>query len=321
MVSEKKTPSVFLYIGDERYLKEIALNELKSSILEPLSKDLDYKVFYGGESEIREVLDYLSTFPFSAAKRLVLVKEVEKFPKDDISRLVDYMKRPSKSSLLVVDAKNDSILKTNPSISRCAKVVRFDNLEGRSLISWIKRFLSSRGKSVDEEAIELLKESQGNVLSSLAQEMEKLVAFVGDKDVISVTDVEKLVGKSIVKSVFDLTSAIGERDAKRALGIAWEISLSGKRVHEVIGILTWHLKRLLRGKLLQAKGRSDYTIANILGINRNRYNDFFKEMSSFGVAQLKSKITSLLEVDLDIKRTLFEQTRQLELAVIRLCLD
>ena len=66
--------SVFLFAGDDTYLKEKAIKDLTSSILDGSSKDLYYKVFYGGEVEPTEIIDQIDTIPFLARRRLVVLR-------------------------------------------------------------------------------------------------------------------------------------------------------------------------------------------------------------------------------------------------------
>jgi len=316
----KVEPSVFLFIGDENYLKEKALKDLSSSLLDSSSKELDYKIFYGGETDAKEILDYATTVPFLAAKKLIVIKEFEKLAQDSQARLIAYIKRPSKFTCLVLDTTNASVLDDFHSIRRYVNVLRFDELTDSQASTWIKRFLASRDKEIEKDALEILKELQGVNLLSMAQELEKLIAFVGERKVIKTSDVEDLVGKSLVRSVFDLAWAIGEKKTDEALRLASDLILTGKKTHEIVGLLYWHLKRLLRARILQSKGESDYSISNILRINRRNFNEFFKQVRSYDIAQIKSRIHILLEADLDIKTTKLDPTLLLEYAIIRLCL-
>jgi DNA polymerase-3 subunit delta len=313
-------PSVLFYIGDEKYLKEIALDELKSSILDSSSKELDYKVFYGGDNNAIEILDYITTFPFFAKKRLAVIKDFEKLPQEDRARLFDYIKKPSKSTCLVVEARSDSAIKEDPSIMRHIKVERFDNLTGSRLASWIREYLSLRGKAITADAIEIVKELQGENLASVTREMEKLTAFVGGRKDIEAMDVEEVVGRSLTRSAFDIAWMTGARNTAKALRLVSDLMMCGKKPEDIIGILCWLFKALLRAKLLKAKGKTDYAIANNLGLYKERQDEFFRNLKTFDITQLKSKLKILLDADLDIKRTRFDRARLLEFAVIRLCL-
>lgn len=276
-----RTASVILFIGTENYLKEEAVRKLKEALLGGgPAQELDYKIFYGSESSAMEILDYAVTFPFSAAKKLVVIKDVERLSQEDKARLVAYIKKPAPFTCLVLDASDLSKLDDLRSVHRYIKMVRYGDLTDSEVTSWIKRFAESRGKSIERDAVEILKELQGMSLSSLAQEVEKLAAFTGEETVIKASDVEELAGKSYRGSAFDIGSAIGNKRTDKALSLLSDLVLRGRRPYEMIGPLYWNLKKF---------GKRD-------------------------------NIDTLLRADLDIKNTRYDPRSILEFAIVKLCL-
>lgn len=309
-----KSP-VFLFIGDDKYLKEKAIKDLSASVLGGSSKDFDYKIFYGGETDAREALEHINTIPFLAAKRFVVIKDFEKISPEFKGRLINYIKKPSKSTCLVLEAADDSVLEEYGDMTKYLNVQVFKNPAAGEVLSWIKEFVRGRGKKMGADAALLLKELQGHNLLALTQELEKLIAFAGDREEISLSDVEEMVGRSLIISAFDITRAIGEKNIEEAIRISSDLGMAGKKEFEIIGILCWHLKRLLRAKALKARPESISLI-----VDKRYHNEFFRQASGLEVSQIRSKIRILLEADLDIKRTGLSPHLILELAIIRLCL-
>ena len=311
--------SAFLFIGEDGYLKEKAIEDLTSSLLDNSSRQLDYKIFYGAETDARSILDYATTIPFLAPKRVTVIKDVEKLSKEDISKLISYLKNPSKSTCLILESKDNSVLEEFSETS--LKVQRFDGLEGYEILSWIRQYVASRGKSISEDAARELKELQGANLSSMAQELDKLIAFTGDRPQIETGDVEGLVGKSLIISAFDLTKAIESNRIGEAIRIVSDLMLGGKRPHEIMGLLCWHFSRILKARVLLSRGESVSHISNILRVSGRYSDNFFQQVKRFTNSEIKSKIRGLLEADLDIKRTKFDPALILEFVIIRLCLS
>jgi DNA polymerase-3 subunit delta len=312
---------VLLFIGSENHLKEKALSELKASILgKNPERGLDYKVFRGGESDIKEVLDCAATFPFSAEKRLIVLKEAEELPSEDIPRLAAYIRKPSRFTCLVLDSKNDSILGDLASVRGFVEVRYFNELPEEEVAKWIRRFLSSHGKRMEEGALEIFTEIQRRDLSRLEKELEKLMAFTGERSEITASDVEELVGTSAVRNVFEIARLVGAGDAFGAVRIASNVLAAGKKPEAIIGILCWHFKNMMRAKALCDKGEAEYRAAAVLGINRRYAPEFFREAKRTDMGRIRSSLKALLEADLDIKRTRFDPETVLEFAVMRLCL-
>lgn len=312
--------SVFLFIGGDEYLKEKALKDLSSSLLGKSSDQSGQKTFYGGELDAQEVFDQLNTIPLLSDKRFIVIKDIEEAPVEFKASLIEYIKKPSPFAYLVMTSRDDSILGDYKRIAGQINVRQFGMTAGSSLVSWIKNFVSSNGKTIEDGALSILKELEGNDLSYLSQELDKLITFVGHRKEIKISDVEEVVGSSLITSAFGIADAVGRRDTAGAIKISSNLIAGGKKEQEIIGLLSWHLKRLLRAKVLKAGGQSDHVAAGILKLSHRFHNEFFRQLAGFDQEKIKSDIELLLQADLDIKSSRFNPNTILEFALIRLCL-
>ncbi len=314
------TPSVFLFLGEEKYLKERAIDELRSRSLDSFSGELDYKVFHGSDTSADEIINSAATLPFFSAKRLIVVKDFDKFSKEDTLKLSDYIKNPNRHTCLIIDSDDASVLESYPSMAGCAKVLRFAPLSDNELSSWIKKYLLAQDKKIEDDALDIIKEAKGADLLSLSREIDKLTTFIGKRKNITSRDVESLVGKSVVASVFDIASAIGDRNASKAISIVHELTSSGKKPYEITGILSWFFKRALKAKLLLDAGDTEVSVCQKLRINRRIVEEFFTHVHSLSAREMESKMNVLLDADLNIKRPRYNSSFVMELAIIKLCL-
>ncbi len=310
--------SVFLFIGRESGLKEKAIGDLGLAALDKSMKDLDYKVFYGSDASAREILDYARTFPCLAPKRFIVIKDFGTLPEDDRSRLISYIEKPSKYACIIFDLDDDSMLKEYPSAERFAKVMRFGQLTGPALRLWIQKYLSSNYKRIKPDAIDVLIEMTGDDRFVMAPELDKLISFVGDRQDITAADIKDIAGMGAASSAFDIVRAIGENDTAGALKIARDLVLAGKKVHEIIGLIAWHFRRLFKARLLKERGETNFYIANAVGLKRGEASRFFKQLERFDTSRIKSKMDILLETDMDLKRSRLDPALLVEFAIIRL---
>ncbi|MCM8761370.1 MAG: DNA polymerase III subunit delta [Candidatus Omnitrophica bacterium] len=312
--------SVFLFIGEDRFLKEKAIQELVASFAGGDSIGTDYKVFHGADTNPEDLLDYINTAPFFTEKKIAIVKNAESLPSTLKTGLINYIKKPAPFTCLVLDAADDSFIKPYHEVARYMNIRYFGDMTGRELVCWMNDFLGSLGKSIDADAVSILTELHGTDMLMLAQELEKLAAFAGKRRSITAADVEEVAGRSLTRSAFAITRAIDKRKTAEAMRICSELVKSGKKEFEIIGLLCWHFKRMMRAKILHSKGVGYYAIAEALKIAKRDQNEFFKQLSAMRIADIKSKITFLLEADLEIKKTKTDPRLVLDLAVIRLCL-
>lgn len=315
------SPAVFLFVGRDPYSKERAVESLGERISKGAPKDLEYKVFHGEDSDPNDILDHIKTASLFSEKRLILIRDAGAMSSEGIGLLAGALKDLPQSTCLVFDFEDDSVLKAQPALASAASVKMFGELSGQGLITWAADLVSSRsGKTIESGAIRLLAELKGALPIDLAGELEKLMAFTGERKAIKASDVEEIVGRSSSASAFDLSWAIGRKDAFCALEIVSSLFGSGKRPHEILGILSWHLKRVLRALVLKRDGRSDREIAREVRIRRDDFDIFFRQLGEFNIDGVKKKMDVLLSADLDIKRSRYDPGLALEFAIIKLCL-
>ena len=319
MVSLSST--VFLFIGNDPYSKEKAVESLAGDISKGAPESLEYRVFHGKDADPGDILNHIKTAPLFSEKRLVLIRDAGQMSSEGMGLLTGALKDLSRSACLVFDFEDDSVLKDYPALAGAATIKMFGELKGQALITWAADLVASRsGKNIDNDAIRLLAELKGTLPIDLAGELEKLIAFTGERKTIKASDVEEAVGRSVSASAFDMSWEISKKDASGALRLVSDLIGSGKKPHEIVGILSWHLKRVLRALVLRNEGRSDREIAREIWIRKNEFDIFFKQLGAFSVEGVKSKMEILLSADLDIKRTRYDPGLVLEFAIIRLCL-
>lgn len=321
MVSQAAPGSVFLFAGNDSYSKEKAIDELITAVLGGSARELNCKVFYGADSDASHILDYLATLPFLSPRRVAVVKDFDKLSKESKSLIADYAKKKiSKSTCLILDMKDTAALNDYSSGGHVS-IRRFSDPTDSELTSWIKHFLSAKGKKIEDDAVAALKELQGQNLLSIASELEKLMLFTEPADCIRMSDVEDVVARSLTASAFDLMDAIERKDIDAAISIVSESMQGGKKHYEIIGLLCWHLKRILKAKMLFTGGASEPQVGATLKIGARYRSEFFRQVKAVDISRIKSRLGILLEADANIKRAKYDPGLVLEFTVIRLCLS
>jgi DNA polymerase-3 subunit delta len=313
-------PSVLLFVGDDTYLKDKAIDKAVSSAIGSASKELNCRIFYGGESDLSGIVDYASTLPFLAARRVIVIRRFGEFSRKESALIKDIIAGLARHCLFILEADGKFSIEES-GLHGFAQISRFDGVSGSDLRRWMADFIkTSGGKGITAQAVSRLEELQQHNLLSLSRELDKLVTFVGPDREIELTDVEELVGRNLEVSAFALTDAVSRKDVGVALGIVGELLRAGKRHHEIVGLISWYLRRLLKAKMLKAKGESEYSIARSLKIANRYAGGFFGELKAFTAEHIKLKLELLLKADLEIKRADFKPALILENAILNLCL-
>lgn len=116
-----------------------------------------------------------------------------------------------------------------------------------------RRSLRSRKKEITEEALAALVNSVGPHRQQLANEVEKLSLYVGDRPEIGLADVQAVVTRNKQARAFALADALGDRDLPRLLRsldeALWEIQFDSQKSE--IGLLYGLIAKVRAMLLLQ----------------------------------------------------------------------
>ena len=103
---------VYLFYGEEAYLKHQYKNKLKNALL-PEDDTMNFSRFEGKGTEIPKVIDLAETMPFFADRRVILLENTGFF-KNKADALADYMgSLPDYLVLIFVEEEVDICLRKN----------------------------------------------------------------------------------------------------------------------------------------------------------------------------------------------------------------
>lgn len=312
---EKNPSPVYLFSGQENFLKE----ELLGKVMSGFDPDFNVDVFYGGESSGEDIVSGAVTFAFGTSRRLVVVKKAEQLTQKDRERILCYLENPSPETLLILMAEVKS--GSDRFFSKVAEAgaeIEFRAMYENEVMPWLMDRAHALGKSLTPRAAHELMENAGQDLRLLANEVEKLCIEVGERREISGEDVQALSGKSRLRTTFELVDAIGRKKRNLALRVLSSLIQRGKTAPEIVGLLAWQFRRIWRVKICIEKGMKLPEIAKVLRIHRFHTRGLISQAAKFSHEKLRESFTSLLETDVKAKSG-ERPSIALELLIIRLC--
>ena len=313
--------SLLLFTGPEDFLKEEALERLKKRQLSKEDEGIDYHLFYADQIDLSFMINALLTFPFASSKKLVVIKGVEKLPATHREPLLRYCQSPSKTTSLVLEttlsSKGDKFLSA---ISRYAKVLNFRPLRSANeIVIWIKERARIKEVEIEKGAADLLREVFQSELRAIDNALNSLCCFIGKRSSITARDVNAVILQEKETTIFQLTDAILTRQPRQALIVISNAFKKGRSPQEIIGLLTWGLRRIREAKVLIGSGAGPEVIAQRLRIERYFLARFLKQIDNFTVDKLRKMVRLLSEIDLTLKTRTLNEEEYLDYLVVRLC--
>lgn len=113
------------------------------------------------------------------------------------------------------------------------------------LADQMRTFLERSGKSIRKDAYDRLIEMTGFDLRTFADNLEKLVSYVGDRTEICIDDVDGLLKRTKKDPIYELTNAIAERSGSQAVYFLDSLLSDNFHPLQILAAVTNQVRRLL----------------------------------------------------------------------------
>ena len=221
-LTQGQAAPVVLLHGPEPFLIEEALARLTLAVCpDPGLLAMSREVLEAREARAEGIVRAAETLPWGTPRRLVVARGVEGLGPKQALPLVEYVRAPNPSTVLVVTVPQPLVpshwlLKAVPA----GGAVEIPQLTGRALASWLRSRASDDGVELEEEAALLLITLVGDDPAALAGEAGKAALAGGPENRrVRAAEVRAVVGEHRSHEVFELTRAVERRDAAAALSL------------------------------------------------------------------------------------------------------
>ncbi len=195
-------------------------------------------------------------------------------------------------------------------IKKPNQVQNFKPLKAYEVKSWAKQFSNSLGIDLAGEALDFLISNCGLDLWRLDCEIRKLADF-RIKGVVGRSQVEELVVPGANYNIFRLTDALAKKNKKKALEALYAALDNGEKPTELLGLLAWQIRNLLRFKSNPDKS-SDLKLHPFV-LEKIRESARF-----FSVDELSAILSKIIDLDLAFKTGDLNEKTALSLLIAEL---
>lgn len=220
-IRSKQVKPLYVLDGDEPYYIDLLCDAFEQHLLDPGEKDFNLNIFYGKDSDWRQIINACRSYPTFAQRRLVILKEATQLK--EFQELEGYFKNPAPTTVCVVCYKykkidgRSSILKT---IKNHGVYESFMKLRDYEVADWIRQYATAENLKISSGNCELLAAYLGTDLQKIANELEKLRINLAPGSEIDARLIEQYIGISKEYNVFEFPKSILTRNAELAFRIA-----------------------------------------------------------------------------------------------------
>lgn len=220
-IKQKQFSRVYLIYGAEGYLKRFYRNKLRDAALGD-GDPMNASRFQGKGTDEKEVISIAETLPFFAERRVVVVEESGWFKTQ--SGMADYVAQiPETTVLIFVESEVDKRNRLYKAVKARGTVSEMGMPDERELKNWIAAGFKRAGKKITVRTAEALIMRTGTDMQNLENEIEKLICFTGEREVVSAEDVEVICSEQITGKVFQMLEAVGLKRQEQALQYYYDL--------------------------------------------------------------------------------------------------
>lgn len=302
----KYAPVYFLQ-GEETFYIDLIANYIEENALSPADKGFNQVVVYGKDATMATILTHARRFPMMAEKQVVIVKEAQEIP--DLNKevgsklLLDYLKQPAPSTILVFCHKHKSLDKRKElgkKIDQYTIALTCKKMYDNQLPDFVAAYAREKQIAIEDRAVTALCEYVGNDLHRMSNEIDKLVIGAGN-DSISLAQVMNGVGISKEYNIFELQKAIIRKDTLLANKIVnyFEANTRKNPMIPVVAFLYSFFSKLLAAT--ECTDKSDKGLVSSLKISPYAAKDYLYALRQYPAEKIIYAIASLKEADLKLK--------------------
>lgn len=318
---------LYLFEGTEVYLRDQALKKLADASVDFSVRDFNYAVISVAQGDLDEPLAQARQFPMISPRRMIVVTDFESISDDDqLELLKNYVRNPVETSVLVFVSNGlDNRRNISTILRKGCEVVSFDALDERTAApNWIRDYVTRSGCAIDTASAAYLIGMIGVDLMRLSMELDKLIAYVGQKGRITQDEIDLLVRHSREHSNFDLTDAIVDGDRKKALNLLHRIFDNASENPQslslmILGAIASNYRRMLGAKELMKQNAPNSEVAKVVGMSPYMVGRFNERVRRVETEQILRGIQQIAETDVALKTSRATPRLLLEVLICELC--
>jgi DNA polymerase III subunit delta len=325
--TKTKQSLVYVIAGEDPSLVNAEYTKIIDQLVSPEERDAGLLVIDADKAVIGEIMDELQTFPFFTKRKIVALRNADKFisakgeedEENEQSKqdgqggpaglsnreiLERYFDSPSPTGVLVMTvskwASNTRLAKKLPAIGTLVEV---KSPKGQDLTNRLIDYArEAHSKTLDYRTAGSLIELAGDNLTRLYTEIDKLATYAAAEKAITTAHVESLIGRNREFDVFEVIESCLQRKTGSAIERLRKMFAEDKSAeYTAIGAFAFHIRRMFTAKKLLMDGQSQYEVAGKARIFHDK-EAIFAQIRRLTLKQLGDQLKILAQTDYAIKR-------------------
>lgn len=305
----------YLLCGSEQYLKRLYRNKLKTAIMGD-GDEMNYAHFEGKGIDELGILRLADTMPFFAEHRLILIENSGWFKSQ--SRIADEIKGlPDTTILLFVEEEIDKRNRLYKAVKEIGYVCEMNGMEERDLKLWAASLLKQDEKKITDSTMTYFLDKVGSDMDNLSSEIEKLVSYVGERDIITPEDIDAICTEQITGKIFQMVDYVASGNPQKAIRLYHDLLVLREKPMSILYLLLRQFNLLMQIKQMNANHLPSATIAKNAGVPPFAVNKYLAQAKAFSMEKLLFAVTYGVTAEEQVKTGKLNEQIAVEIMVAK----
>lgn len=314
-IKQNNFKQIYLLYGEERYLRRQYRQKLQTALCSD-GDTMNVHFYSGKDIPVGEIIDLAETLPFLAERRVIFISDSGLF-KSGGEKLAEYLASPCGSTYFVfTESEVDKRSKLFKTVQSKGYAADFTVQDENTLKRWIAGTLGRDGKKITENTVQLIISKTGTDMDNIQMELEKLICYCMDRDVVTDADVEAVCTTRISNHIFDMINAIADRKQRAALELYYDLLALKEPPMRILFLIARQCNMLLQAKEMKLKGHDNRTIGSKLGVPPFIAQKVLNQASKFKTSTLRRAVQQCVEAETAVKTGRMNDMMSVEILIM-----
>ena len=321
--------NAYLIYGEESYLKEHYISQLKKKIVDPTFESFNLHQFEGKDISLDDILKDAQMLPMMSEYNLVLVRDypVEK-SKADLKLLSEFLADVPESTILILvydaiepDVKSASFKKIITAFDNAGAVVNMEKRSENDVAKLLVSGAKKRGSVLDMNNAKYLVSVSGNDLKNLLNELDKLSYFAQGRE-ITKDIIDNMATKCLQARVYDLSKSVVAGNSDMAYSVLDTLFNMKEDPILILAVIGGVYVDMYRVKCAKTAGCSYDDVAKHYNYRGREFalRNASRDCAKLSENQLRKSLDEIMNTDLKLKSTAIDKKLLLEELIVKLIL-
>lgn len=314
------TKQCYLLTGNEDYLKEQFMNDLRSRLLNDPKDIMNYVELTSKEIKTQQIIELAETFPFMSEYKIIYIKDsgfMKPGSKDEVEKLEKWIGNIPDYCVIIFDEKEvDKRSKLYKKIQKEHSVKEFNYPDENEAYKIVADRAKELKLNIDKNLLLYFIRNMPQNLSHIFFELDKVASFTTGKKVQK-EDIDAVCVFGLEQRIFELVKQITLKNTEDVLKIYNTLIESKESPIAILVLIARQYRLMLQVKYMLKENVPDRQIASNLKLPVFALKDIIVQVQHLTFKKIQSILEAALECDKQIKYGLLEAVKAVELLIIK----